>query len=134
MILFKFDLLFKRLPKSLELLEVSLPTSITTLTDPVLRERLSNDYQRIIQRAKADLLMVLTTASEAKRNDCQRKFDREIAEIWKNHRQFPIDERLTNVMVKLIEQREKNIIECLKRIYHLKGTLFHRVPPPPPSR
>jgi hypothetical protein len=73
-------------------------------------------------------MMVLTTASEAKRNDCQKKFDKELAEIWKNQRQLSNNERLTTAMTTFTEQRQKNIIECVKCIYELKGNFFLRAP------
>ncbi|CAF1265411.1 unnamed protein product [Adineta steineri] len=128
LILLTFGLLLKKLPKSLEILEVSLPTSITTISDSTIRERLSNEYQRIIQRAKANLTDVLRSAMEAKKNDCEKKLERETAEIWKYQRQLPTHERLSPVMLKLIEQRQKNIIECLKYIYHLKNNFLVQAP------
>jgi len=126
--LFKVGMLYKKLPKSLDLLEVSLPTSITTNSNPIICEQLSNEYQKIIQRAKDDLMIVLTKAAEAKKNDCQMKFEKEIAKIWKNQHQLPIHERLTTEMSALIEKRQKNIIECLKSIYELKGNFFLKAP------
>ncbi|CAF1336804.1 unnamed protein product [Adineta steineri] len=128
LILLKFGLLFKKLPKSLEILEVSLPTSIITISDSTIRERLSNEYQRIIQRAKADLTDVLRSAMEAKSIDCEKKFELETAEIWKGQRQLPTHERLSPVMVTLIEQRQKNIVECLKYIYGVKDNFLVQAP------
>ncbi|CAF1481376.1 unnamed protein product [Adineta steineri] len=124
LILLKFGLLFKKFPKSLEILEVSLSTSITTISDSAIRERLSNEYQRIIQRTKADLTDVLRFAIDAKRNNCKKKFEQETVEIRKNQRQLPTHERLSPVMVTLIEQRQKSIIECLKYIYELKDNFL----------
>lgn len=115
LVLFKFSMLYHKLPKSLDILEVSLPPSITTISDHAVRERLSNQYQMIIQRAKEDLTRVLTSATEAKRTDCQNKFDKETTEIWKNQRELPKLEQLSSTMVTLIEQRQKNVIACLKQ-------------------
>ncbi|CAF1471345.1 unnamed protein product [Adineta steineri] len=128
LILLKFGLLFKKLPKSLEILETSLPTSITTISDSTIRERLSNEYQRIIQRTKADLTDILRSAMEAKSIDCEKKFEQETAKIWKDQRQLPTHERLSPVMLKLIEQRQKNIVECLKYIYHVKSNFLVQAP------
>ena len=128
LILFKIGLIYKKLPKSLDILEASLPTSITTISDSIICERLSNEYIRIIQRAKYDLMNVLTSAVEAKRNDCQKVFDTQTAEIWKNQRQLPVEERLTTAAITLTEQRQKNIIECVKCIYELKSNFFLQLP------
>jgi hypothetical protein len=112
-------------------LESSLPRSITTISSSVIRERLSERYIRIIQRAKADLMDVLTSAAEAKKVDCENNFHQETAEIWKNQRAMPVQERLTPLMLKIIEQRQKNIVECLKYIYDLKDKFFLKATPPP---
>ncbi len=127
--LLKFGALYHQLPKSLDLLEISLPTSITTLADSVLRQRLSNEYQRIIQRAKCDLIKVETIATEAKKNECEKKYGKEIGQIWKDQRQYPMHERITRKMLDIIERRQKNITECLKLIYKLKDEFCLRAPP-----
>ena len=102
LILFKFGMLYNKLPKSLDILEVTVPLSITTISDSITRERLSHDYTRIIQRAKADLMMVLTTAAEAKSKDCQKIFDQETIEMWKSQNQLLVHERLTPTMLTLM--------------------------------
>ena len=124
LVLFKCSNLYHKLPKSMDILESSLPSSITTISDSATRERLSNQYQMIIQRTKADLTRVLTSATEAKRSDCQNKFDRETAEIWKNQREFTKLEQLSPTMITLIEQRQKNIIACLISIYAMKSNFL----------
>jgi hypothetical protein len=121
LVLFKLSTVYHKLPKSLDILEGSLPSSITTISDRVIRERLSNQYQMIIQRTKADLTRVLTSATEAKTIDCQNKFDTDTSEIWKHQRGLPKFEQLPSTMVALIEQRQQNIIDCLKRIYAMKS-------------
>jgi hypothetical protein len=127
--LFKVDIFYKKLPKSLDILQSSLPRSILTISDPVIRQRLSSQYQRIIQRTKFDLTNVLTSAVEAKKTDNEKKFVRETDKIWQNQHQLPIHDRLTPIMLTLIEQRQKNIIECLKCIYELKSELFLKAAP-----
>ena len=129
MLLYKFDFAYKKFPKSFDTLETSPPTSIAALADPAVRERLSNDYQKIIQRAKSDFMMVLTRTAEAKRDETRKKFDKEIEEMWRNHRQQPPHERLTPTMSTIIEQRQKNVTDCVKRIYHLKGDFYVKVSP-----
>ena len=83
----------------------------------------------ILQNKDLFLLFVCTRASEARNNDYQKKFDQEIAKMWKNQRQQPAHERLTSTMLEIIEQRQNNVIECIKAIYRLKGDFYARVPP-----
>ena len=129
MYLYRFDFLYKRFPKSFDILETSPPSLITTLSDSVIRRRLSDQYQHLIARAKSELLFIYTRASESKRDDTQKKFEQEMTQMWKNQRQQPAHERLTPAMLKIIEQRQKNIIECFKRIYQLKGDFYVQAPP-----
>ena len=129
MYLYKFDFLYSRFPKSFDILETSPPSLITTLTDSVTRKRLSDEYKRIITGARANLLFVYTRASEARNEYHEKKFDQEMTKMWKNQHQQPAHERLTPTMLKIIEQRQKNIIECFKTIYRLKGDFYVKAPP-----
>jgi len=120
---------YKKLPKSLDILEISVPKSITTLSDSTIRQHLTNNYQRIIQQAKFDLARVLKAAAQAKKADAVKIFDQRMAELWNNQHQYPEQERLTRRMLTLIEQRQKNISQCAERIYNLKSDFYHKAPP-----
>ncbi|CAF1346209.1 unnamed protein product, partial [Rotaria sordida] len=124
LILFRYGFLFKKLPDSLKILEESPPKLITTIIDPHQRERLSNNYTRIIQQAKVDLMMILTTGAEIKRQEHQKVFDMTMAKLWTDQRHLPIDKRLTTTMLSFIDERQKNIIKCVKCIYALKTSFF----------
>ena len=105
-----------------------MPTSITSISDVTIRQRLTNEYQYIIDKAKADLMKVLTSATRAKKMDSELDFQKQMAEIWKKQHQLHMNERLTNVLLTLIEKRQKNIIECIKNIYELKARFLIRLP------
>ncbi len=62
---------------------------------------------------------------------CYLTFDKEIEihDIWKHQHQLPIDERLTTNMLKIIKQRQKNSIECLQCIHHLKADILQKAKP-----
>ncbi|CAF1618529.1 unnamed protein product, partial [Rotaria sordida] len=96
LILFKFGILYKKLPDSLNALEETPSTLITSITNSQQRERLSNNYMRIIQRAKADLMMVLTQATEIKTQEHQTNFDTFMAQLWNDQRHLPQQERCLN--------------------------------------
>ncbi|CAF3734723.1 unnamed protein product [Rotaria sordida] len=127
LILFKFGILYKKLPDSLNALEETPSTLITSITNSQQRERLSNNYMRIIQRAKADLMMALTQATEIKTQEHQTNFDTFMAQLWNDQRHLPQQERLSTTMLLLIDDRQKNILKCVKHIYALKPSFFSRV-------
>ncbi|CAF1164151.1 unnamed protein product [Rotaria sordida] len=128
LILIKIGVLYNNLLDSLNRIEESPPTSIITLMDPKLRKPLLNNYIRIIQRAKADLMTVLTTAAEIKKEEHQKKFDRVMAKLWTDQHHLPNNERLTTTMLSLIDERLKNILECVKRIYAIKADFCVKIP------
>ncbi|CAF1255962.1 unnamed protein product [Rotaria sp. Silwood1] len=127
LILFKFGVLYKKLPESLNALEEILPTSITTIMNTVLRERLSSNYIRIIQRTKADLMMILTTAAEIQNEQHQNAFNTFMAQMWNDQRKLPKNEQLNPTMLLLIDDRQKNILACTKHIYSLKTNYYTKI-------
>lgn len=131
--LYQLDLLYKNFPKRLYTLEKSPLNLITSLSDPVIRQQLSDQYQRIVERTKADLLFVYTCAVDMNKDYTQKKSNQTIAEMWKNQHQQSVHEQFTPTMLTIIEQRQKNIIECVRTIYHLKGDFYVEVPRRIPS-
>jgi hypothetical protein len=99
-----------------------------TLADSAARERLRNQYDRIIERTKADLMRVYVSAAEAKKFECEKHFDQEIRQFWDNERKHKPDQRLTQTMHNIIDRRRNNIIACVKRIYAIKADFFVKAP------
>lgn len=128
MYLYKFDFLYKKFPKTFDILEAYPPTLITDLSDRVIRQKLSDQYQETIRQAKDNLLFIYTRASEARNDEYQKKFDQTMANMWKNQREQPADERLTPTMLAIIERRQININECMKELYRLKNEFYVKVP------
>ncbi|CAF5057947.1 unnamed protein product, partial [Rotaria magnacalcarata] len=93
--LFQMGVLYNKLPDILNIIEETLPTTITNLNDTAIRERLSKQYVRIIQKAKYDLMSVLSTAAQFNKDEHRETYDKEMVQLWDNQRQLPNDERLT---------------------------------------
>lgn len=119
---------FKKLPRSLYILEDSPPKMVQHVRDRALREELSKRYTEIIDRVKYDVTYILTRAAEVIKDDCQRLLDTETQEIWQKQRQLPAKERLSTILLTLIEDRQKNIVESVRRICHLKMDFFLEIP------
>lgn len=127
-VLFKTRILDKKLPRSSHLLDVSLPASIKTIHDSVVRTGLSQDYRRVIDRANVDLAHVLTSACQAAKVDCEKRLNTTLAAMWRDQRRLPNSARLSSTMLSLIEQRQKNITACVTQIYSLKSDFLLKIP------
>lgn len=124
MILFKFGVLYKKLPDSLNILEETPPNMITSLVDSTVRERLSSQYIRIIQNTKEALMSILTTAIDIKKDEFHKKFETTMNSFWNRQHNLEINERLTTRMLAIIDERQRNIVDCIKHIYKFKSNFF----------
>ncbi|CAF4696087.1 unnamed protein product, partial [Rotaria socialis] len=118
--------LYNKLPDILNIIEETLPTTITNLNDTAIRERLSKQYVRIIQKAKYDLMSVLSAAAQFNKDEHRETYDKEMIQLWDNQRQLPNDERLTENLLTILDQRQQNIIKC-----YVPCTLNHNASSPP---
>ena len=127
-VLFKTGVFYKKLPRSFHLLDTSLPASIKMIQDPAVRDALSQDYRRVIERTNVDLAHVLTSACQAAKVDCEKTLNTTLAEMWRDQRRLPNSARLSSTMLSLIEQRQKNITACVTQIYSLKSDFLLKIP------
>ena len=100
------------------------------INDATERARLAERYFQWIDRAKADLMNVMISASNEIKRTSQNQFNDTLIEIWIDQRRIPEHERLSMGMLRLIEQRQKNIVDCLQSIYKFKSqfslAIFHQ--------
>ena len=59
------------------------------IQDPAVRDTLSQDYRRVIDRANVDLAHVLILACEAAKDDCEKTLNTTLAEMWHRQHQLP---------------------------------------------
>ena len=126
--LFQMGVLYNKLPDILNIIEETLPTTITNLNDTAIRERLSKKYVKIIQQAKYDLMSVLSMAAQFAKDEHRETYDKEMIQLWDNQRQFPDDERLKQNSLTILDQRQQNIIKCLEYIYNIKPDFLVKAP------
>ena len=94
---------------------------INMISDPSERARLTEEYRRVIDRAKADLMNVIVSVSDVVKQASQKQFNDAIAEIWNDQHQLPEHERLSPEMLRLIDHRQTNITDCLQYIFQFKS-------------
>ena len=102
---------------------------ITTISDLGERARLTEEYLRASDRAKADLTTVMMSASNVVKQAAQKQFNETITKIGDDQHRLPKHKRLSAGMLRLIEQRQTNITQCLQYIFEFKAQFSLHVPP-----
>ena len=126
--LLKQHIFYKQLPYEIKSLQI--PTEL--IIDPVVpvnvRCHLQNHYQKIIQKTKSDLLTIHIAIAEACMREWQNQFNNHTDRMKRNQdeRDMFSDERLTPIMIEIMQRRFKFITERIQRLYKLKVDFFHQ--------
>ena len=110
--------------KSLNAIDRSLALSFRTIEDRTLRQRLSDRHEKIVHQTRTDLLGIWIARTEATWRQCQKDFDTGMAQLWQDYRQLSSDQRITQIMIHLIDQRLAGVIERFQAIYDFKMKYF----------
>jgi hypothetical protein len=113
----------KKFQSVLDNIEAFFHTSSPIIVDPIIREQRLNRRARNKQRIKDELRSSYIVEIQDKEDDCQKQLE----EISNNQHRRPEKERLTENMLRIIEQRQKNAEKCVKFIYPLTVN-FHSKP------
>ena len=105
-------------------MDFDLPSSFHTINDPVMRQRLFDRQEKTMQQTKTEMIAILIQGAEANMRECQKKFDSEMVQLWKNYRTTTNDQRLTKSMIDLLDERSLNITERFQLIYNYKIKYF----------
>jgi hypothetical protein len=118
----KQRLAYNHLPNAFEPLNIPEPISVSTITNPDIRQNLSERYHKILQRTKSDMMCVYIAAEEAKAEEHRIKFDKDMASTNASLRSSgPANRQLTRTMVDLLLKRFKNTEE---RYFQIQNRLF----------
>ncbi|UJR12965.1 hypothetical protein I4U23_017139 [Adineta vaga] len=104
------------------------PPTLITVRDQDVRRRISYGYEQLLQRTKADMLMIYIRTAEAKMEEYTQKFDIEYKQFEKQQRNYLANDRFTDGMCFVMEQRFRNIAERLQTLYDLKVRFFVNAP------
>ncbi|CAF3050590.1 unnamed protein product [Rotaria sp. Silwood2] len=94
----KQRIVYNHLPQSFESLQIPAPISLDTITDTYIRQRLTDRYEKILQRTKSEMMMVYIATVETKMNEYQKKFDIDLAKMKENQHTDPSDKKLTRTI------------------------------------
>ncbi|CAF4279646.1 unnamed protein product [Rotaria magnacalcarata] len=83
-------------------------------------QRLFDKHEKAIQRRKLDLMTVKIAEAETKFYHSLKRFDHELATMWKNYRDLVKNQGMTTTLTNLIENRLKNITDRWRDIYNYR--------------
>lgn len=124
----KQRLVYNHLPSSFESLHIPEPISIDTIHNFTVRQRLNEQYHKVAQRTKSDMLRVYIAAEQAKADEYAHSFNELYEEMKENQRTGPLGKRLTSTMLHLLQQRLANINKHIMYVYNLKIDFFAKAP------
>ena len=124
----KQRIVHNQLPNTLDPLQVPPPTTLHSIQDEHIRQRLMDRHQKIIERTKSDMMLIQIAGEEAKLNEYRTNFDTEIAQMNELQRSGPPHKKLTRTMSNLLERRFKNIDDRLAHLHNLKIRFFVKAP------
>jgi len=104
----------------LQIVELSLPSSLQPLIDIDLHQRLSHDHRQITQQYKQEIIAILIDTIETKLHESQLLFHNDITKIWQNQCISPIDQQFNETMLDLIQHHLLIITEKIQYTYHYK--------------
>ncbi|CAF5221307.1 unnamed protein product, partial [Rotaria magnacalcarata] len=92
-------------PSSFDYINVGLPSFIETITDHVVRKQLIDQHRQILHEYKSQLLTLLIGMSEVNCSKLQNLFNSDMVLFWKHEHSLPIEERLSETILKSFDQR-----------------------------
>jgi hypothetical protein len=92
-----------QLPKVLDSLQISLPSSIQSLTDMDVRQQLLSRHERITQQYKTEMTTILFDTVDGKLHESRKLFDDEMEKLWQDQCTLSSNERFNQTTIHLIE-------------------------------
>ena len=124
----KQRVLHKQLPDFIETLTLPMPPLTDTIHNENSRSSLRNQYERILQQTKSDLMIVHIATTEAKMREQQAEYDRTMFRMEQDQHDPSSNQRLTPTMIDIMFRRFKLIDERTKHLYNLKVDFFVKAP------
>ncbi|CAF0815499.1 unnamed protein product [Didymodactylos carnosus] len=117
-----------RLLESFHVPPIHPPPSTNGITDQNSRLYIMQQYEKVIQHIKSDMMFVYIMAAETKARECQTKYDIEKVKFRDNQHTGMEDDRLSKSMCDIIQRRVNNIDERIKTVHDLKARFFAIAP------
>lgn len=124
----KQRLFYNHLPSSFESLHIPEPISLHEIASSTVRQRLSEQYHKVLQRTKSDMLQVYIATEQAKADQCMAEFNEYHEKVKENQRIGLTGVKLTSTMWHLVQRRLTNVNKHIITLYNLKIDFFAKAP------
>jgi hypothetical protein len=124
----KQRIMHNQLPNTLDALQVAPPSTLNTIQDEHIRQRLMDRYQKLMERTKSDMMIIHIAAEEAKENEHRTNFDLKMSQMNELQRSGPPHKKLIRTMLDVLDRRFRNINDRLEQLYKLKIRFFVKAP------
>jgi hypothetical protein len=96
-----------------------------SIDDPTVREQqFYNRYRHVIQKSTDEMISLYLSSAEAQMQHYHKHFNNELKRLWEEQRSARITQKLSIVMLDLIEQRYNNISDRVKFVYNFRVHLL----------
>lgn len=93
---------------------------LDTIEDSAMKDQLFKEYYAVAQKARDEILKLCVRVAEKLRDEHRDSFNIGIKHMWSYRNLASDQEKLSFVMIQLIEQRCQKISERIQCIYKLK--------------
>jgi len=105
-----------------------LPKSINTINNEIIRQRLIDRSEKVLQRTKADMIQIYIEIEENKMNEYTMTFNTYMNQMKEDQISAPVHKKLNPTMINIMNRRFKNIDERLLSQYKIKSHFFVQAP------
>ncbi len=89
-----------------------------------IRQQLYNQCIQAAQQAKEDMMKVCLSTAKAQMQRYHEQFNDELKQFWEEQRSLHYEQKLSEIMIHLLEQRYNNVSESVKCAYVYKTNLL----------
>lgn len=127
-VMLKERLHYRQLPDFLKALQLPTPMYMNELGSQQVRMAVHHRHQRAIQQAQSEIMAASILAAEARTQEHEDHFEREMYRLEKIQQDPVAEARLTKDMSAIMERYFQSIEERVKRLLELKVDFFVRAP------
>lgn len=116
------------LPDHLRTFDLPKLEALDTITDPTMRQRLMERYDKILQRTVSDMMTVQLATMEAHMNESENKFNNDMGKFKSDQVHGPTYKRLTKTMTNIMDRYITNQNQRVLTIYKIQCRFFGKAP------
>ncbi|CAF1397332.1 unnamed protein product, partial [Rotaria sp. Silwood1] len=107
--------------QSFECSSISQSELIDSIQDANIRHELFNQYKKIAEQSRLDMFNLYLKSAKIQMDECNKRFDTDMKKLKHERRSSDDNEKISPVMINLIEQRCNKIGDRIKCTYIFKA-------------